>query len=108
MNLSRAVESLKGSADVVVIDSLTLWVSNLMRAYGSEESIAKESEALAHALKQANLESMVVTDEVGGGIVPAHAVARSFRDLLGLTNQRIAQAADEVLLMVAGYPLKVK
>jgi adenosylcobinamide kinase / adenosylcobinamide-phosphate guanylyltransferase len=108
IKLANAIASLQGRADVAVIDSLTLWVSNLMQTHQSEEAFAKESDALAHALKQADLESIVVTDEVGGGIVPANAIARAYRDLLGLTNQRIARAADEVLLMVAGYPLKVK
>lgn len=108
INLASAIASLKGRADVVVIDSLTLWVSNLMRTNDSEDAFARESEALAHRLREMDFDSVVVTDEVGGGIVPANAVARAYRDLLGLTNQRIAQAADQVLLMVAGYPLKVK
>jgi len=64
---------------------------------------------LAAALKQASFASIVVTDEVGSGIVPTdHAESRRFRDLLGWTNQKIAAVADQVLLMVAGYPLKVK
>ncbi len=108
VNLSSALETLRGRADVVVIDSLTLWVSNLMRIYPSEYAFKFEAGTLANTLREMEFDSIIVTDEVGGGIVPDNAVARQFRDLLGSTNQRIAHAAEEVILMVAGYPLKVK
>jgi len=52
--------------------------------------------------------SIVVTDEVGAGVVPENAMARRFRDLLGWTNQTLAQTAERVVLMVAGYPIRVK
>ena len=52
--------------------------------------------------------AIVVTDEVGAGIVPENAMARRFRDLLGWTNQALAQTAERVVLMVAGYPMRVK
>jgi adenosylcobinamide kinase/adenosylcobinamide-phosphate guanylyltransferase len=93
---------------VVLIDSLTLWVSNLMGAYPAEEAFRQECLRLAQVLAQAPFDSIVVTDEVGSGIVPDNVVARRFRDRLGFTNQWIAQAAGEVFLMVSGYPLKVK
>ncbi len=108
IDLVRALAALRGRADVVVIDSLTLWVSNLMQARGAEHSFDLESEALARAMAEADFQSIVITDEVGAGIVPDNALARRFRDLLGLANQRIARAADAVILMVAGYPLTVK
>jgi adenosylcobinamide kinase/adenosylcobinamide-phosphate guanylyltransferase len=107
VNLARDVESLKGRADVIVIDSITLWVANLMRVY-SDEAFALESETLGEFLKSAAFDSIIVTDEVGSGIVPDNAVARRYRDLLGKSNQMLARAADEVILMVAGYPVKVK
>ena len=64
--------------------------------------------ALAGAMAAAPFASIVVTDEVGAGIVPENAMARRFRDLLGWTNQALAQTAERVLLMVAGYPMRVK
>ena len=71
--------------------------------------VLEEADQLASALMNAPFASIVVTDEVGSGIVPTdHAESRRFRDLLGWTNQKIATVADQVLLMVAGYPLKVK
>jgi adenosylcobinamide kinase/adenosylcobinamide-phosphate guanylyltransferase len=105
-----ALEKLDRIADVVVLDCLTLWVSNLMYQHGSDDgAILAEAGKLAAALRQASFASIVVTDEVGSGIVPTdHAESRRFRDLLGWTNQKVAAMADDLLMMVAGYPLKVK
>jgi adenosyl cobinamide kinase/adenosyl cobinamide phosphate guanylyltransferase len=107
LKLSRVIESLYGRAEMVVVDCLTLWISNLLPEQG-DEAILAQSGALANALLQAPFSSIVVTDEVGWGIVPDNPVARRFRDLLGWTNQKIARVADEVLLMAAGYPLRLK
>jgi adenosylcobinamide kinase / adenosylcobinamide-phosphate guanylyltransferase len=108
VKLTSALRDLSGSAEVVIIDSLTLWVSNLMGIYSAEEAFRQECLRLAQVLGQAPFDSIIVTDEVGSGIVPDNVVARLFRDRLGFTNQYIAQAAGEVFLMVSGYPLKVK
>jgi adenosylcobinamide kinase/adenosylcobinamide-phosphate guanylyltransferase len=105
--LGATLTSLHGRADVVVIDCITLWISNLLQEH-SDDTILAEADALASILIQAPFSAIVVTDEVGWGVVPDHPVARRFRDLLGWTNQKIARAADEVLLMAAGYPLRVK
>jgi adenosylcobinamide kinase / adenosylcobinamide-phosphate guanylyltransferase len=105
-----ALEKLGKSADLVVLDCLTLWMSNLMQRHERDDTpVLAEADKLAAALKDAPFASIVVTDEVGSGIVPTdHAESRRFRDLLGWTNQKIAAVADQVLLMVAGYPLKLK
>ncbi|MGH7925682.1 MAG: bifunctional adenosylcobinamide kinase/adenosylcobinamide-phosphate guanylyltransferase [Candidatus Binatus sp.] len=110
IQIVAALERLDRSADLVVLDCLTLWISNLMLRRGADGgTVLAEADRLATALKQAPFASIVVTDEVGSGIVPTdHAESRRFRDLLGWTNQKIAAAADQVLLMVAGYPLKLK
>jgi adenosylcobinamide kinase / adenosylcobinamide-phosphate guanylyltransferase len=105
--LGASLISLRGRADVVVIDCLTLWISNLLQEH-SDEAILAEADGLAGILTQAPFSTVVVTDEVGWGIVPDNPVARRFRDLLGWANQKIARAADEVLLMAAGYPLRLK
>ena len=109
-NVVAALEKLGKSADLVVLDCLTLWVSNLMQWHSADDGpVLAEADKLAVALKNAPFASIVVTDEVGSGIVPTdHAEPRRFRDLLGWTNQKVASAADQVLLMVAGYSLKVK
>jgi adenosylcobinamide kinase / adenosylcobinamide-phosphate guanylyltransferase len=105
--LCIALETLSGRADIVIIDCLTLWISNLLDE-SADDAIMADVDALARAVVHAPFSTIVVTDEVGWGIVPENPVARRFRDLLGWTNQRIADAADEVLLMVAGYALRVK
>lgn len=110
VDVAAALEKLVHTADVVVLDCLTLWVSNLMHRHAMASApVLAEADKLAQALVRAPFASIVVTDEVGYGIVPTdHAESRQFRDLLGWTNQKVAAVADEVLLMVAGYPLKVK
>lgn len=90
---------------VVLLDCLTLWVSNLMLA-GRE--VLPEVENLLAARAETGKTLLVVTNEVGMGIVPDNALARRYRDLLGAANRRIAEEADVVYLLVAGIPLKLK
>lgn len=106
--LAAALTALDGRADVVVVDCLTLWISNLMLAGCGDEAVMAEARALAGALANAHFQSIVVSGEVGAGIVPENAAARRFRDLLGWTNQAVAQVAGSVVLMVAGCALRVK
>ncbi len=88
-----------------LVDCLTLWLSNLMHA---GRDLAAESTALADMLSKQASPVVLVTNEVGLGIVPDNALARAFRDAAGILNQRIAQIADEVEFVVAGLPMKVK
>lgn len=88
-----------------LVDCLTLWLSNLMFA---EHDIAREAERLCAALPGQASPVVFVTNEVGMGIVPENALARRFRDEAGRLNQLIAQRADEVQMLVSGYPLRVK
>ena len=106
--IEASLSELASSADIVVVDCLTLWISNLLTAGRDDDAILSEARGLAGAMGEASFASIVVTDEVGAGIVPYSATARRFRDLLGWTNQTVAQAAERVVLMVAGYPLRVK
>jgi adenosylcobinamide kinase/adenosylcobinamide-phosphate guanylyltransferase len=103
-----ALSSLETRADGVILDCLTLWVSNLMGIGAQDESILASADRLAGALTRASFSLIVVTDEVGAGIVPDNPTARRFRDLLGWTNQKIAAVANDVILMVAGHPMRVK
>ena len=88
-----------------LVDCLTIWLSNLMLAGLDWEG---EVARLAELLPRLRAPVILVTNEVGSGIVPENALARAYRDAAGLCNQRIAAACDEVWLCVAGYPLKVK
>jgi adenosylcobinamide kinase/adenosylcobinamide-phosphate guanylyltransferase len=89
----------------VLVDCLTLWLSNLMMA---EVSIDAELDRLEQALDKATAPVVLVANEVGSGIVPDNALARRFRDRQGWLNQRIAAQADQVILIVAGLPLFLK
>lgn len=88
-----------------LVDCLTLWLTNLMLA---DRDWHAAGQALAAALPLQQSPVILVTNEVGLGIVPDNALARAFRDAAGMLNQWVAAAADEVILAVAGLPLKVK
>jgi adenosylcobinamide kinase/adenosylcobinamide-phosphate guanylyltransferase len=86
---------------------LILWLSNLLLR--RDEKYAEEKiEELVASLPRLDFHLLLVTNEVGWGIVPDNLLARQFRDLAGWANQRIAAVADEVVLMVAGVPMILK
>lgn len=89
----------------VLVDCLTLWLTNLMLG---EADIAAETARFEAALAHVTGPVVLVANEVGLGIVPDNALARAFRDAAGRLNQRMAARADRVVLMVAGLPLEVK
>ncbi|HPG21218.1 MAG TPA: bifunctional adenosylcobinamide kinase/adenosylcobinamide-phosphate guanylyltransferase [Amaricoccus sp.] len=101
------VEALRATdgEGVRLVDCLTLWLSNLM---GAGADPASEADALAECLQAQASPVILVTNEVGQGIVPDNPLARRFRDAAGLMNQRIARVADEVVLVVAGLPMVLK
>lgn len=88
-----------------LVDCITLWLSNLMLA---GRDTGAEVAALAALLPRLAAPVVLVTNEVGSGIVPDNALARRFRDEAGLANQRLADACDELWFCVSGHPLKVK
>lgn len=89
----------------VLVDCLTLWVTNLMLG---EHNIEAATDRLEAALARRNAPTILVGNEVGLGIVPDNKMARDFRDHAGRLHQRLAQRADRVILMVAGLPLTVR
>ena len=93
--------------DAAVVDCVTLWLSNLM-SRGDETYIRRAVEEFIAAARAFDAPLFIVTNQLGAGIVPDNPLARAFRDLAGRTNQRLAAAAEEVVLMVAGVPLFVK
>ncbi len=113
LDLPRALAAL-ATTPVVLIDCLTLWVNNLLwRAeqagwvYREDDSVP-DLDALVAALAAHPGTVILVTGEVGWGIVPATELGRRFRDVAGRVNQRVAAAADRVVLMVSGLPMPVK
>ena len=97
--LDRALSTVDAD-DTVIIDCLALWVTNQLDA--DDRDIWWRADELADALAARSGDSIVVTNEVGLGIVPVNEMARRFRDLLGAVNQRVATRADRTLLCVAG------
>ena len=107
MELSAALLAQRGRTDCALVDCLTIWLSNLLLQRDAEFAEEKVEE-LVETLPRLDFHVVLVTNEVGWGIVPDNALARQFRDLAGWANQRIAAAADEVVLTVAGIPMIVK
>ena len=105
LELARRLPALLQSEDPILIDCLTLWLTNIMLAGQEPEA---EVAALVAALPQARAPLVLVSNETGLGIVPENALARRFRDLSGTMNQQVAVAADNVLFVAAGLPLVMK
>ena len=93
---------------VMVVDCLTLWLSNALERTSAQAEIASASEDWLRAARSRNSTTILVTNEVGMGIVPSTSSGRTFRDLCGALNQRMASAADKVIFMVSGLPLYLK
>ncbi len=110
--ISNAIEDAAREAGLVLVDCLTIWLSNLFWEHRDngprllEESIRSQIRRIATAARLCPI--ILVSNEVGSGTVPESAVARAFRDAQGLLNQWAAEAADEVILTVAGLPLYLK
>lgn len=104
--LMGALEASRGS-DAVLLDSLTLWISGLMSG-GMGEEMLRELDAFLTAADRIEAPLVVVTDEVGLGLVPESSEGRRFRDLLGLANQRVAAVSEEAYLCVSGMPLRLR
>jgi adenosylcobinamide kinase/adenosylcobinamide-phosphate guanylyltransferase len=103
--IAEVLNDISERYSIIVVDCLTLWVSNLMHA-GKQPDVAFET--LLSALGRGRGQVYLVSNEVGMGIVPDSALARDYRDTLGTLNRMIAQAADRVVLMVAGLPMELK
>jgi adenosylcobinamide kinase/adenosylcobinamide-phosphate guanylyltransferase len=109
LDIENAILECSGKYDVVLVDCLTLWTANLMGAEGSDtERIFARAARLCEALQQVTASVVLVSNEVGCGVVPVSDDGRHYRDLLGGVNQRVAAVADTVLFLVAGYPMTVK
>ena len=108
LHLPDAIAANSAQADVLLIDCLTLWMSNLLLKTGDEEQIKESISRFVAALEKAPNPIVLVSNEVGTGIVPENKLARQYRDLVGSLNQAVAQTADKVVWMVAGIPVVVK
>ena len=110
-NVANALNEHIGDADLVIIDCLTILVANLLGdnpESQSEKQVLAEINNLIEYMKITKATFIIVSNELGLGLVPENRLARIYRDLLGIINQNIAQTADEVYFLTAGIPLKIK
>lgn len=105
IELAGAIDAGTAPDRIVLVDCLTLWLSNVMLA---ERDLAADFDGLGAALSRAGGPVVLVSNEVGFSIVPDNALARAFRDHQGRLNQRMAAIAERVTLVVAGLPLDLK
>jgi adenosylcobinamide kinase/adenosylcobinamide-phosphate guanylyltransferase len=109
LELARVVAEQAPKFDVMLVDCLTIFVANLLEAAETDtSSVELRIERFLEALGAAPASVVLVSNEVGSGVVPAYAAGRRFRDALGELNQRVAALADNAVLMVSGLPLALK
>lgn len=101
-----------GEEAVVLVDCLTLWLSNWLLQYEGEQDastlVMKQVDRLVSAVSDYRGQLILVTNEVGDGIVPEYPLGRSFRDLAGRMNQRLAEVCEQVFLVTVGIPVELK
>ncbi len=108
-DLSSALKQAASRCPVILVDCITLWLTNLLLASRKQsDPVLQKVDQLATQLSGCPASVIMVTNEVGQGIVPEHPLARQFRDLAGLANQKLAAACDTVYLVSCGLPLKLK
>jgi len=119
LHIGNRIAAASGNAAVIIIDCITLLVNNLFCQYGEEqfesiddsvlnEQVSSEIRELKAYINKSTASFIIVSNEVGLGIVPDNRMGRLYRDCLGRANQMLAETADEVYLMMAGIPLRVK
>jgi len=108
IDLARVVESNMYDSDIILIDCLTLWLTNLLLAERSDADVEQHVAQLCQVVVASAASIVLVANEVGLGIVPEHGLGRRFRDLAGWTNQQVAACCDKVFLVAAGLPLILK
>jgi len=109
VELSRVLAELPGETEVAVVDCLTVWLGNLYHHFKEdEEKVGRQVETFLHHLDHPVCDLILVTNEVGWGIVPENPLARSFRDVAGTLNRRAAEKAAAAFLLCCGIPMTLK
>ncbi|WP_417069425.1 bifunctional adenosylcobinamide kinase/adenosylcobinamide-phosphate guanylyltransferase [Niveibacterium terrae] len=106
--LAEAITAHATAQSCLIVDCLTLWLSNQILGGADEDALASQREALCAALAQAPGELLIVSNEVGLGLVPETPLGRAFRDAQGRLNQAVAAVAQRVVFIAAGLPLCLK
>ncbi len=108
VDIDSALRKAKTGCDAILIDCMGLFISNLMAVESSDKKIEEKVRQVIGQIKKSASDVIVVSNEVGMGIVPDNPLARRFRDLLGRVNQMIAKEADKVIMMYAGIATVIK
>jgi adenosylcobinamide kinase / adenosylcobinamide-phosphate guanylyltransferase len=117
--VGKAILANSGGAEIIIIDCITMLVNNIFAGYADyskdtvnaarvESEVTREIQELIACFSKINAGFIIVTNEVGLGLVPANPIDRLYRDILGKANRMLAEKADTVYLMVSGLPVKVK
>ncbi len=106
--LPEAINENSQKAGVILVDCLTLWVSNLFLQQNDQMKISGDIKRLTQSIENALCPVILVSNEVGSGIVPENRLSRLFRDVLGFANQSVAACCNSVIMMVAGIAVKIK
>ena len=107
LEIAKILESDDSTVEAILIDCTTIWLSNVLLKKG-EEKVPVYQNALLEALARSDQSVIIVSNEVGSGIVPEHPLGRQYRDMAGSLNQKLAAAADKVVMTVAGLPIFLK
>ncbi len=108
VHLAKAINAIPSGKKTIILDCLTLFISNLILKGLSDKAVCSEVKSILKALKRKSEAVIIVTNEVGSGIVPDSKLGRRFRDLQGRVNQIAAKEADKVCLLVSGIPVQIK
>lgn len=106
LNIAGVLKDLQGRRKAVLLDCITLWLSNLLCSTSTVPEAAVDE--ICDVIAAVDYPLLIVSNEVGGGIVPDNPLARKFRDLSGATNQKLARICNSVFLVAAGLPLRLK
>jgi adenosylcobinamide kinase/adenosylcobinamide-phosphate guanylyltransferase len=108
IKIVEGIRQYEDGVEVILLDCITLWLSNLLTKGNTDLKIMDEINRFVEMIKQTPASLIIVSNEVGMGIVPVDPLGRRFRDLSGMANQRIAQVAETVIFMVSGIPIFLK
>ena len=108
LEIVNKIRQYENEVDVILLDCITLWLSNLLMWRRDDPEIMDEVSRLIDTVKQIPVSLIIVSNEVGMGIVPADPLSRRFRDLSGMANQKIVGVAETVIFMVSGIPFFLK
>lgn len=106
--VAKAIQAIPHGKNTIILDCLTLFISNLIHKGRADSQVRSEIKDIMKALRKKAGLSIIVTNEIGSGIVPEGRLSRRFRDLQGIVNQIAAKEADRVCLLVSGIPVPIK